>query len=164
MSSELCALKQTVQANIDDVRRTIFSLRPVELDKLGFGPAVRKYTEGFGEQAKLDVVLSIEGDENALPNALEPIFFRLVQEGLNNVAKHANANQAWIELAISPNQTGHLKIRDNGTGFNTETLSLANSTRMGLRQMRERVIMLDGHFEVESTPMQGTTLYAEIPF
>jgi len=163
MSSELCALKKTVQANIDDVRRTIFSLRPVELDKLGFGPAVRKYTEGFSEQTRLAVALTIEGDETSLPTALEPIFFRLVQEGLNNIAKHARANQAWVELAISPNQTGYLKIRDDGTGFNAQTLSLEDSTRMGLRQMRERVAMLGGRFEVESTPMQGTTLYAEIP-
>jgi signal transduction histidine kinase len=66
-------------------------------------------------------------------------------------------------LAISPDQTGHLKIRDDGTGFNAETLSLEDSSRMGLRQMRERVVMLGGNFEIESTPMQGTTLYAEIP-
>lgn len=163
MSSELCALKKTVQANIDDVRRTIFSLRPVELDKLGFGPAVRKYTEGFSEQTRLAVALTIEGDETSLPTTLEPIFFRLVQEGLNNVAKHARANQAWVELEISPNQTGYLTIRDDGTGFNTKTLSLEDSTRMGLRQMHERVTMLGGRFEIESTPMHGTTLYAEIP-
>jgi len=163
MSSELCALKKTVQTNINDVRRTIFSLRPVELDKLGFGPAVRKYTEGFGEQTRLAVTLTIEGDETALPTALEPVFFRLVQEGLNNVAKHARANQAWVKLAISPNQTGYLKIRDDGTGFNAKTLSLEDSTRMGLRQMHERVTMLGGRFEIESTPMHGTTLYAEIP-
>jgi len=163
MSSELCALKKTVQANIDDVRRTIFSLRPVELDKLGFGPAVRKYTEGFSEQTRLAVALTIEGDETSLPTTLEPVFFRLVQEGLNNVAKHARANQAWVELEISPNQTGYLKIRDNGTGFNAKTLSLEDNTRMGLRQMRERVVMLGGRFEIESTPMQGTTLFAEIP-
>ena len=54
VNSELCALKKTVQANIDDVRRTIFSLRPVELGKLGFGPAVRKYISEFGEQTRLD--------------------------------------------------------------------------------------------------------------
>jgi signal transduction histidine kinase len=163
VSSELCALKKTVQANIDDVRRTIFSLRPVELDKLGFGPAVRKYAHEFGEQTRLEVTLEIEGNEKALPTALEPIFFRLVQEGLNNIAKHAKANHAWIELAIAPNQAGQLIIRDDGIGFNSETLAPGDSTRMGLRQMRERITMLGGQFNIESTPMQGTTLWAEIP-
>jgi signal transduction histidine kinase len=163
MGSELCALKKTVQANIDDVRRTIFSLRPVELGKLGFGPAVRKYISEFGEQTRLDVALEIQGDENAVPTTLEPIFFRLVQEGLNNIAKHANAHHAWIELAISPDQAGHLTIRDDGIGFKSETLSLDDGAQMGLRQMRERVTMLGGQFNIESIPMQGTTLWAEIP-
>jgi PAS domain S-box-containing protein len=163
VNSELCALKKTVQANINDVRRTIFSLRPVELDKLGFGPAVAKYTQEFGEQTRLDVALQIQGDAQVLPTALEPIFFRLVQEGLNNIAKHAKANHAWIELAISSNQTGHLTIRDDGIGFNPETLAPDDSTKMGLCQMRERVTMLGGQFNIESTPMQGTKLYAQIP-
>ncbi len=162
MSSELCALKKTVQTNINEVRRTIFSLRPVELDKLGFGPALRKYTQEFGEQAALEVVLSINGDESTLPTTLEPIFFRLVQEGLNNIAKHAQAKHAWIALDISSNRAGKLTIRDDGMGFNTGTLSIDDGSRMGLRQMRERVAMLGGQFEIESTPMQGTTLCAEI--
>jgi len=163
LSSELCALKKTVQANIEDVRRTIFSLRPVELDKLGFGPAIRQYTHDFGEQSRLDVALNIQGDETTLPSTLEPIFFRLMQEGLNNIAKHANANHAWIDLAIAPQQAGQLTIRDDGIGFNPDTLSLHEGMRMGLRQMRERVTMLGGQFKIESTPMQGTTLRAEIP-
>ena len=163
VGSELCALKKTVQANIEDVRRTIFSLRPVELDKLGFGPAIRKYTQEFGEQARLNVSFDIRGDESALPAVLEPIFFRLVQEGLNNIAKHAQANHAWIDLTILPRQTGHLTIRDDGIGFNPDTLSPENSARMGLRQMRERVAMLGGQFQVESRPMEGTKLLAEIP-
>ncbi|MBN1993788.1 MAG: GAF domain-containing protein [Anaerolineae bacterium] len=163
VSSELCALKKTVQANIDDVRRTIFSLRPLELEKLGFGPAVRKYIQEFGEQARLSVALEIQGNEQALPPALEPIFFRLVQEGLNNIAKHAKAEHAWIELAITPNQAGHLTIRDDGIGFNPETLSPGDSTKMGLGQMRERVKMLGGQFSIESVPMQGTKLCAQIP-
>ena len=163
MSSELCALKKTVQANIDDVRRTIFSLRPVELDKLGFVPAVRKYTQEFGEQTRLNVNLEITGDERTLPPTLEPIFFRLVQEGLNNIAKHARANHAWITLDIAPNQVSHLTIRDDGIGFNVDALSSDKNGKMGLRQMRERVTLLGGQFEIVSTPMQGTVLSAEIP-
>jgi signal transduction histidine kinase len=160
---ELGALKKTVQANIQDVRRTIFALRPVELEKLGFGPAMRKYIREFSEQAGLAVEFDVAGDEKYLPAFLEPVFFRLVQEGLNNIAKHANANHAWIELLIEPDQKALLNIRDDGIGFDTQAMRLTDGSNMGLRQMRERVSMLGGQFDIESTPVQGTILRAEIP-
>ncbi|MBN1219331.1 MAG: GAF domain-containing protein [Anaerolineae bacterium] len=160
---ELCALKKTVQANIHDVRRTIFALRPVELEKLGFGPALRKFTREFGEQAGLTVELEVKGDEKDLPAFLEPVFFRLVQEGLNNIAKHASASQAWIELEIEPGQKAQLIIRDNGIGFDTQAMRLTDGAKMGLRQMSERVTTLGGQFSINSTPVQGTILHAEIP-
>ncbi len=161
--SELRALKNTVQANIQDVRRTIFALRPVDLEGLGFLPALRKYACEFGEQVGLEVTLSVNGHEGALPPSLEPIFFRLVQEGLNNIAKHAHAREAWVELEIDPGQSGRLTIRDDGFGFDPRALPPTNRGRMGLRQMRERVASLGGRFSLKSEPSQGTTLRAEIP-
>jgi PAS domain S-box-containing protein len=161
--SELRALKNTVQANIHDVRRTIFALRPVDLEGLGFGPAVRKYASEFGVQAGLDVKLSMQGDEGALPATLEPVFFRLVQEGLNNIAKHASARNAQIELDFDSGQVGRLTIRDDGVGFEPHSAPSSDKGKMGLRQMHERVVTLGGQFSVNSTPMQGTTLHAEIP-
>jgi PAS domain S-box-containing protein len=160
---ELYALKNTVQANIYDVRRTIFALRPVDLEGLGFGPAVLKYAREFGEQVGLDVRISISGDEGALPATLEPVFFRLVQEGLNNIAKHANARHARIELDIEAGQVGRLTICDDGIGFNSDTLTATERGKMGLSQMRQRVAMVGGRFSLESVPTQGTTLRAEIP-
>ncbi len=161
--SELHALKNTVQANIHDVRRAIFALRPVDLEELGFGPAVRKYAEEFGEQVGLHVALNVQGDEEALPAALEPVFFRLVQEGLNNIAKHANARHAWIKLDTCPGQMGRVTIRDDGVGFDPHTLSSTDRGKMGLRQMHERVARVGGSFSIESVPTQGTILRAEIP-
>jgi PAS domain S-box-containing protein len=161
--SELRALKNTVQANIHDVRRTIFALRPVDLEGLGFRPAVLKYAREFGEQVGLDVRLNIQGDEGALPAALEPVFFRLVQEGLNNIAKHANARHAQIELDLTSEKVGRLSICDDGFGFDPDSVHSVDPSKMGLRQMRERVTVLGGKFIVESAPTQGTTLRAEIP-
>jgi PAS domain S-box-containing protein len=161
--SELRALKNTVQANIHDVRRTIFALRPVDLEGLGFGPAVRKYASEFGVQAGLDVKLSMRGEEGALPATLEPVFFRLVQEGLNNIAKHASARNAAIELDLDSGQVGRLTIRDDGVGFDPHSAPSSDRGKMGLRQMHERVVKLGGRFSVHSGPMQGTTLHAEIP-
>jgi PAS domain S-box-containing protein len=163
MIDELSALKKTVQANIDDVRRIIFALRPIELETLGFGPALRKYIREFGEQVGLAISLKVQGDESALPAALEPVLFYLAQEGLTNIAKHAQARHAWLELNIHPKRTVRLTIQDDGIGFDPQIQSTPNSHKMGLRQMRERITKLEGQLKLESAPTQGVILRLEIP-
>jgi PAS domain S-box-containing protein len=160
---ELRTLKETIQTNIQDVRRTIFALRPVDLEGLGFEAAVRKYVREFGEQTNLNVSVTMEGFEESIPPALEPEFFRLIQEGLNNIAKHAHANHARITLTIGPQHVGCLSIEDDGTGFDPAAVDQNGGGKMGLRQMKERVESLQGHFSVETRPGQGTKLYVEIP-
>ncbi|GIK42791.1 MAG: hypothetical protein BroJett011_66240 [Chloroflexota bacterium] len=161
--SELSTLKKTIQANIDDVRRTIFFLRPVELETLGFGPALRQYIREFGEQVGLEIELNITGDETAMPTAIEPVLFRLVQEGLTNVAKHARARCAWLELTIQPGQMVCLTIKDDGIGFDPQVQPTLTNRKIGLRQMRERVAELEGQFKIESMPNQGVVLRLKIP-
>jgi signal transduction histidine kinase len=163
IADELHTLKKTVQANIQDVRRTIFSLRPVELDKLGFGPAVEKFVTEFGEQTRLEVALTMDIGELELPPLLEPTFFRLIQEGLNNVAKHAQAKHIRLDLFARMHDAARLTIRDDGIGFDVNSINTNNSAHMGLRQMRERVQALNGQFTIASTPLEGTVLQAEIP-
>lgn len=158
---ELQALKRTVQSNILDVRRTIFALRPVDLMNLGLVPALRKYVTEFGEQNQLSVELQVQGDARAIPAELEPAFFRLVQEGLNNVAKHARARRANIRLTVDQG-LGRLTIEDDGVGFDPREAE-ARDGHLGLRQMQERVSSLGGAFQVRSSPGEGTTLFAEIP-
>jgi signal transduction histidine kinase len=109
------------------------------------------------------VTLTVCGDEEGLPAALEPVFFRLIQEGLNNIIKHADVRHAQIELDLDSGHVGRLVIRDDGVGFDPATLPSSDRGNMGLRQMRERVAMVGGSFSVESVPTQGTTLRAEIP-
>ena len=162
--SELETLRRTVQAIIHDIRRTIFTLQPVNLEEKGFGPALRhQYVSEFGGETGLDVVLNIEGDETAFSTYVEMVFFQLVQEGLNNVAKHANASRAWVELSIEAGRVGRLRIRDDGLGFDPQALPSPDGGRLGLRQMREWVTGLGGQFSLESAPDQSTNLYAEIP-
>jgi signal transduction histidine kinase len=141
--AELTALKKTVQANIHEIRRTIFALRPVNLDA-GFDVATRTYVREFGEQAGLQIDYSFKGSEDDLPSSLEPVLFRLVQEALNNVAKHAGCSQAWVELTIHPAQVVVLEIQDNGIGFKAERLPTANGAKLGLSQMRDRVAAVGG--------------------
>lgn len=159
---ELKALKHTVQANIQDVRRTIFALRPIDLAGMGFEPALRKYASEFSEQTGLAVTLETERIDD-IPPALEPVFFRLIQEALNNVSKHAKAQHAQITLAVGADRIGRLSVYDDGIGFDYQSLPAANSGQMGLQQMQERVTQLYGRFELESNPRVGTVLRIEIP-
>lgn len=157
------SLRKTVQANINDVRRTIFALRPVDLAGLGFVPALQKYVSEFAEQTRLEISLTVEGATEQIAPVLEPQLFRLVQEGLNNIAKHAQAHRAEIYLRVVEEREVHLSIADDGVGFEPLALASAPEGRMGLRQMRERVAGLGGHFSLRSAPGQGTRLEATIP-
>ncbi len=160
---ELLTLKRIVQASIQDVRRTIFALRPVDLEGPGFATALRQYTLDFGEHMGLHVTLDIQGDPTYLPAQLEPVFFRLIQESLNNIAKHASARNVWITLYIHVGHTAQLIIHDDGIGFDAETLSTNGSKKLGLNQMHDRVAQVGGQFAIESQPNQGTTIRASIP-
>lgn len=161
--NELLTLKRITQASIQDVRRTIFALRPVDLERLGFEAAIQQYTREFGEHMGLNVVLELRGDADELTTGLELAFFRLIQEGLNNIAKHAHAHTVWIDLSIVPRRYGRLTIRDNGIGFDPDALPASGSGKMGLHQMRERVVTLGGSFHIESIAGEGTTLCADLP-
>ncbi|MDH4205395.1 MAG: ATP-binding protein, partial [Desulfobacteraceae bacterium] len=91
--------------------------------------------------------------------------YRLIQEGLNNIRKHAEADRATIKLVgATPNII--LRIEDNGKGFDVQARERALSAekRMGLRSMRERVNLLQGRMEIESLPMNGTKIFIKIPF
>ncbi|RME63416.1 MAG: PAS domain S-box protein, partial [Caldilineae bacterium] len=161
---ELSALKQTIQTNIRNVRRTIFALRPIDLEGLGFQAAVEKYAKEFGEQTALGITVRWEGEVSRIPPAWEPQLFRILQEALNNIAKHAQAHTAEIFLAVDEHGRVQAVIRDDGVGFEPTAIPpAAGEGRMGLRQMQERVQALNGRVHVESAPGQGTTLRVEIP-
>ncbi len=161
---ELTAIKEGLRENIRGVRRSIFALRPLELERLGFVPALRKFAEGFGEQSGLSVHLSIAGDETALPSQLEPPLFRAVQEALNNVGKHAGASNVWIDLDFSESDQVALSIRDDGRGFDAGLLSDAPlKGHRGVAQTREKMTSLGGSFSIASTPGLGTRLEINLP-
>ncbi len=165
LADEIMAIKAALQRSLRDVRRTIFALRPLDLERLGFFPAVRKFVEEFGEQNEVAVILDVRGQEVALPSRLEPTLFRLIQESLNNVAKHAAAQHVWITLDLTQPHCVSLAVRDDGRGFELGVASDSGegSTGLGLIQMRERVKAAGGHFMVESIPGAGTTVRAVLP-
>lgn len=164
MHAELDALQDLLRENIREVRRSIFALRPVSLDELGFFPALRQFVHDFGEQNQLYVDLHVLGLEERLSPPLEPVLFRIIQEALNNVGKHARASMAWVELSLETADAVALTIRDDGVGFDPAILDHAvRHGHLGLAQMRERVEKLNGTLSLHSQAGGGTKVQVVLP-
>jgi PAS domain S-box-containing protein len=162
---ELDAAQNLLSENIRDVRRVIFALRPVALDKLGFYPALRQFAEDFEEQYQVHVDLRITGPRERLPRTMEVTIFRIVQETLHNAGKHARASGVWVELDLETDGAATLRVQDDGVGFNPALLEQAvRHGHMGLAQMRERVERLGGTFALCSRPGGGTEIQVTLPF
>jgi len=163
LHAELDRLQEILGQGIREVRRSIFALRPVALEELGFYPALQRFIEDFGEQNQLRVDLRISGPQDRLPVPLEPVLFRIVQEALNNVSKHAQASAVSITLDLESASEVALQVRDDGVGFDLALLDQAvRNERLGLKHMRERVENLQGTFSLHSQPGKGTEIQVMI--
>lgn len=152
--SEIEEMAEQAQASIQDIRRLIRDLRPVALDELGLVPALREHLAGCEREHHLVVeFLADEGER--LPAAVETALFRIVQEAVNNVLRHAQAGHVQVTLVRTAGQVT-LRVVDDGQGFDTQLPR--SGQHVGLWSMRERVEQLGGQFEVSSAPGQGTTL------
>jgi len=161
---ELDRFQELLTENIRDVRRSIFALRPAALEELGFYPALHRFIDDFGTYHQLHIDLHISGSQDRLPSSLEPVLFRIVQEALNNVSKHAQASAVWIRLDLEPTDEIVLQVRDDGAGFDLAFLGQAfQSGHVGLKQMRERVENLQGTFLLCSQPGRGTEIQIALP-
>jgi len=164
MHAELDNLQELLSQNIREVRRSIFALRPVALDELGFYPALHQFISEFGEQNQLHVDLRIAVPPERLPAFLEPVLFRIVQESLHNIGKHAQASMVWIELGLESPDAVTLTVRDDGLGFDLAILDpIVQRGHLGLKQMQERVENLRGAFELHSQPGSGTEIHVVLP-
>lgn len=159
VAGEIQELAEQAQASIQDVRRLIRDLRPVALDELGLVPALREHLARC--EREHDLVVEFLADEGErLPASVETALFRIVQEAVNNVLRHAQAGHIHVTLMRAPDQVT-LRIADDGQGFDTQ---LPRSGRhVGLWSMRERVEQLGGQFEIRSAPSRGTTLTTVVP-
>jgi len=154
----VAGLRELVVATLQDVRRLAVELRPKVLDDFGLVPALERLTESFAEQTEIAVRFETALGSERLPADVETALYRIVQEALTNVVKHAHAGAVSIVLARKPD-TVALVIEDDGLGFDP------TSTReggFGLEGMRERVGLLDGKLQIESRADAGTTIVAEV--
>jgi PAS domain S-box-containing protein len=164
MRAALDELQAVLNTAVADIRRAIFALRPVDLDTLGFLPALTQWVADFGEQNQLATRLDLSGQPDALAAVYELPLLRIIQEGLNNIRQHARASLAQVRLAVDAAGGVAVSVRDNGGGFDPRQLSPINQAgQFGLRQMRERILDLGGTLDVRSAIGQGTELLVTLP-
>ena len=153
--------KALVHELISRVRELSLDLRPAMLDDLGLLPALLWHIERYTAQTKVKVTFEHAGLERRFSPEAETAAYRIVQEALTNVARHAAVNLAKVVLGVTQDMLC-LQIQDTGVGFDPQA-ALASETSSGLAGMRERASLLGGRFTVESAPGAGTRLIAEVP-
>ncbi len=158
-------LSEMLHGTIKSVRNLSYNLRPTGLTQIGLVPTVRSCCEEFAARYGVRVDFFSAGiDELRLDSDTKIILYRVIQEGLNNIRKHADASNATIRLIASfPDII--LRIEDNGRGFDVQNrlVSALDERHMGLRSMKERVALLDGKMRIESRAIQGTKILIEVP-
>ena len=162
LAQEFVTLKATLRQQIEELRRAIFALRPMELSQLGFVAALRRYVSEFAEQQVWELELELSDLPTDIPHVLELAAFRFVQEALNNAAKHAQARR--VGVTIRQIDAGlQILVRDDGVGFDPGTQGDLPTSHLGLRQLRERATALDGRLTILSRPGAGTEIRVWLP-
>jgi signal transduction histidine kinase len=159
MRAAAAGLRELVVATLQDVRRLAVELRPKALDDFGLVPALERLAQTFGEQTGIVVQLESRLGPQRLGEELETALYRLVQEAITNVVKHASAQTVSILLVRREGLVTAL-IEDDGRGFDPE---VARDGGLGLIGMRERAALVGGRLTIESSESGGTTIAVEVP-
>jgi two-component system sensor histidine kinase DegS len=157
---ELESLKLSATKTFQKVRDFIFELRPMMLDDLGLVPTLKRYVEAFKEQNNTDVRFAVTGVERRLESYIEVMIFRAVQELMGNAVRHSQASKINVHIDVT-DAIVKVSVEDNGKGFDIDTV--LDSTGMGVKVIKERVEMLGGNLELDSTIDQGSTISFQIP-
>ncbi len=161
--SELRAARRTAETVVEGLRDFARALRPPTLDDLGLVTSIRRLLVDLAERAKIDGEVTIVGEERRLPPEVELCLFRIAQEALRNVERHARASHVSVRTVFSECTVG-LEVMDNGIGFSLPTASdFAVGGHLGLLGMRERAESLGGTLEITSNRQDGTRVTVLIP-
>jgi two-component system sensor histidine kinase UhpB len=157
LKGELREIQESVRASLDDARRIALELRPEALDDLGLATALLVLADRLGERAGIEIARQVERSLPVLTYEQELVLYRVAQEALTNVVRHASANSAELSLKRSGEHL-ELRIRDDGRG-----LSDASPTSGGIRGMRERALMVRGDFALTERPQGGVEVALDLP-
>ncbi|MGD8750967.1 MAG: sensor histidine kinase [Anaerolineales bacterium] len=159
VAEDLQQIRQSAQETLQETRLLIFELRPPILDQVGLAVALKARLEAVEGRSKLKTRIYLE-EVSRLPSSVEVNLYRIAQEALNNVLKHARASQVSVSLSMKGGKV-FLEIADDGVGF--DPAALPSGVRMGLESMRERAAQIKGQVEVLSVPHGGTQVKVEVP-
>ncbi|GIK57000.1 MAG: sensor histidine kinase [Chloroflexi bacterium] len=164
-AQQLVELKQMSTQALTDLRDLIRDLRPSLLDDLGLVPALQNQVQTFQSHSGITARLTVHGRARRLPPDIETIVFRIAQEALTNITKHAAAKNVTVLLAFMPEMI-QLQVKDDGRGFDTDQILATTSQprhAWGLLGMQERVALVGGSCHITSSPAQGTAVDVSIP-
>lgn len=158
---EIADLKETVRNALSEVRRIIYDLRPMALDDLGIVPTLKKYLSTVMEYNEgVQIHFQSYSNEKRLPSDYEVSIFRLVQECVNNAMKHGNALEIWVKIEWLRNDVNIL-VKDNGKGFDKTSIK---DQSFGIIGMKERIDLLKGTMDIQSSIGKGTVIMFKVPF
>jgi signal transduction histidine kinase len=164
-AGELKDVRDGIRELVMELRQICGSLRPPTIDSLGLGAAIQSFTSEWGERTGIKATLCVDTRLGRLPETIELSIFRIVQEGLNNVWRHAKASSVKIEVQHTSPRALMVRIEDDGMWF-TESVDMANlskSGHFGLLGISERVALLGGRMRLQRQPAGGSLLQVEIP-
>lgn len=157
--TEMADLKEQVRGCLKEIRNIIFDLRPMTLDDLGLVATAQRVLSAVQERTGMNVELRVRGAEKRLEGTVEIGLFRLLQEAVQNVEKHAKATRLVVTVEFMADQVV-ITVEDDGRGFDPDAIS---GEHFGLIGMRERVTLLRGEFDLQTTPGAGTRLRFLVP-
>ncbi len=150
---------------VADLRQLCRDLRPPTIDNLGLSTAIRSFVQEWEDRTGIEINMEIDEGIGWLPESIELSVFRIIQEGLNNVSKHADAQIARLDLRRTPADNLLIRISDNGRGFEAlpNLADLSAQKHYGLVGISERAALLGGSMHIESPGKGGLVLQVEIP-
>jgi len=162
-AGKLAELRTMTATTLDDVRRVIRALRPIYLDDLGLLPALEMLTQTIGREGGLTATFEVEGEPRRLMPERELALYRIVQEALHNVARHARAKHVLVKLKYD--HTLCVSVTDDGIGFDLPDRvdAMTDLGHFGLVGMRERAEVVGARLEIRSVPGEGTTVELYLP-
>lgn len=161
IAQPLRKLHDLAQQGLDELRKLVYELRPSILDDLGLGPAVRWYADTYVRPAGLQTEVHITELGHRLPQEVETVAFRIIQEAVTNTLRHAQATRLEIRVDVK-GQALLVMVRDDGVGFDSDEGTGGRRT-LGLAGMRERAQLVGGTLQILAVPGVGTTILARVP-
>lgn len=156
-------MKNLASNTLKEVHRLAVELRPTVLDDMGLIPAIERFVNVYSQNFKIDIDFHVQKKVNErLPGEIETALYRIVQEALTNIAKYAEAGNVSVLLDIK-DEGVKLIIEDDGWGFDLDQVEQSEAMNLGIAGMKERALLLNGNFLIESASGQGTTIYVCIP-